>query len=407
MKKKTKTKIEIGFVFMLILALSGYLEFTNSSLTDGKKLARSPTGEGEDEVALILNAEDVLKDYPYSLLVEEVVPTQEEAEKYFEQAKEEIGKTFCKEGEDVSHVTEFVNPMESYAGGLVEAQWYFDHSEFVDPDGEIIEEALNDEGIPVCAEVELSCKGYQEIYTFPFMIYPRSKTEEETLLEAIRKDISAQQMKEGTETLILPEEVNGVSLSWSNAKDHLMLKVFLLEMLILVLIPIWKREKKKKEEAERNKRLLLDYPGMVSKLTILVGSGMTVKQAWNKISAQYLDKREKKQTKERPVYEEMLRTNREIQGGESERIAYQKFGERTGIHAYHRFVRILVQNLQKGSRGLCGLLEQESETAFEERRMLAKKLGEEAGTKMLLPLILMMAIVMAIVLMPAIIGFIG
>jgi 1,4-dihydroxy-2-naphthoate octaprenyltransferase len=49
----------------------------------------------------------------------------------------------------------------------------------------------------------------------------------------------------------------------------------------------------------------------------------------------------------------------------------------------------------------------ETETAFEERRTLARKLGEEAGTKMLFPLMLMMGIVMAIVLMPAIFEFIG
>ena len=101
----------------------------------------------------------------------------------------------------------------------------------------------------------------------------------------------------------------------------------------------------------------------------------------------------------------MIITNHEILDGESERLAYQKFGERVDLGEYQRLIRILLQNLQTGSRGLCKLLEQESENALEERKALALKLGEEAGTKMLMPMMIMMAIVIAIVIAPAIIDF--
>ena len=100
-----------------------------------------------------------------------------------------------------------------------------------------------------------------------------------------------------------------------------------------------------------------------------------------------------------------MKTNREICDGLSERAAYQKFAERTGIPMYRRFVRLLLQNLSKGSAGLYALLEQETENAYIQRRNFAKKRGEEAGTKMLFPMILMLAIVMAIVLVPAVVSF--
>ena len=60
----------------------------------------------------------------------------------------------------------------------------------------------------------------------------------------------------------------------------------------------------------------------------------------------------------------MIITNHEILDGESERLAYQKFGERVDLGEYQRLIRILLQNLQTGSRGLCKLLEQESENAL-------------------------------------------
>lgn len=47
------------------------------------------------------------------------------------------------------------------------------------------------------------------------------------------------------------------------------------------------------------------------------------------------------------------------------------------------------------------LLEREAEDAFEQRKNLAKKAGEEAGTKLMIPLFLMLIIVFAIVIVPA------
>ena len=71
------------------------------------------------------------------------------------------------------------------------------------------------------------------------------------------------------------------------------------------------------------------------------------------------------------------------------------------IRAYRKFGTLLSQNLRKGSKGLTDLLGREAEEAFEERKNLAKKLGEEAGTKLVIPLFLMLIIVFAIVIVPA------
>ena len=47
------------------------------------------------------------------------------------------------------------------------------------------------------------------------------------------------------------------------------------------------------------------------------------------------------------------------------------------------------------------MLGREAEEAFEDRKNLAKKLGEEAGTKLMIPMFLMLIIVFAIVIIPA------
>ncbi len=400
-----KRKIEIAVIFILFLGIACYMEFFQSQLEDGTRLRRGTEEEGAQEIELIVNAGDVLSDYSYEISVEKMKPTSEEAAEYFAKAKEEIDANFCREGEELSHVTQEVCVKESYVNGIVSAEWTFDNYHVIDPDGTLIEEGLTEEGVMVGVQVELSCDIYSELYIFSFMAYPRELSSQEKLLQKIGEAIAAQQEKRGEEYITLPDEIEGTKLLWTEARSYLVLKVLLLEGIILILLPMIGAQKKKQEEKERNTRLLLDYPDMVSKLAVLVGSGMSVKQAWNRISARYYDERQKKQAKSSPLYEEMLKTRREIEDGESERAAYERFGDRTGLYSYHRFVRLLVQNLQKGTRNLSELLRQETETAFEERRLLARKLGEEAGTKMLFPLMLMRGIVMAIVIMPAMIGF--
>src|SRR5699024_5767251 len=103
----------------------------------------------------------------------------------------------------------------------------------------------------------------------------------------------------------------------------------------------------------------------------------------------------------RKAYEEMVSTMNQIRGGIPEGEAYEDYGTRCNVSAYRKFGTLLSQNLRKGSKGLTDLLGREAEEAFEERKNLAKKLGEEAGTKLVIPLFLMLIIVFAIVIVPA------
>lgn len=64
-------------------------------------------------------------------------------------------------------------------------------------------------------------------------------------------------------------------------------------------------------------------------------------------------------------------------------------------------LQILGQSRQTGMKNLQELLAQEMDTAWEQQKQAAKRLGEEAGTKLLLPLFLMLLVVMVLVMVPA------
>ena len=402
---RKKQIIEVLVICVLFLAMAWYVESTDRKLDEQNRILRGEPGDGTDHVELELDIEGIVDQYPYSLEVDEQRLTWKEATVQFDKAKEEIEASFYSEGEDSNHVTQNVCMKETYVGGLVEADWMLDNYSVVDIDGQIHAEESEKEGIPVQATVELSLGKYEENYSFYFRVFAREKSAEETLLQHVQEAINLEQEKEGSTYLHLPEQVDGYTVSWGQAREHLVFKVLFLEIVIVILLRFVLLERAREQERLRREEMMLDYAEVVNKLLILLGSGMTLKQAWNRIAARYSDKRDKIKLPKRHIYEEMLTTAHEIQDGESERISYQKFGERTGLGAYQRLVRILVQNVQTGSRGLCQLLEQEAETALEERRAMARKLGEEAGTKMLLPLILMLGIVIAIIMVPAIQSF--
>jgi hypothetical protein len=66
-----------------------------------------------------------------------------------------------------------------------------------------------------------------------------------------------------------------------------------------------------------------------------------------------------------------------------------------------KFGTLLSQNLRKGSKGLSEMLRMEAIQSFEMRKSRAKRLGEEAGTKLLAPMIGMLAVVFIMVMVPA------
>lgn len=178
-------------------------------------------------------------------------------------------------------------------------------------------------------------------------------------------------------------------------------EIFVLGMVVSVLLYAVYEEKIKQAEKERERQMFLDYPELISKLTLLIGSGMTVKRAWEKMILEYEKIQKKDKHSIRYVYEEMIITWNEMENGMSEIIAFERFGRRIKLKVYLRLVSLLTQNMKKGSKGMLELLSMEAREAMEERKQTARKLGEEAGTKLLIPMILMFGIVLVIVMVPA------
>lgn len=152
--------------------------------------------------------------------------------------------------------------------------------------------------------------------------------------------------------------------------------------------------------AKRKRRLEKagkDYKNFVSELTLLLSAGMTLRLAWRKLATDYSKGNEKKSL----LAQNLAVSERELGNGELEQVVYERFGERMENIAYQRLSQILNQQVTKGVNDLNATLTAELKEVVAKERESIKIKGEEAGTKLLLPMVGILIIVFAVLLMPA------
>lgn len=212
------------------------------------------------------------------------------------------------------------------------------------------------------------------------------------------------QQKQDPDYYYLPSEWKGHRLEWERPKEHTGELLASLGLFAAFVVLLKSTREKQEEEARRAEQLLMDYPGMVMKFALLIQAGMTARSAFRKMADDY----ERRKTKRRHfAYEAVAVACYEMDSGVSEPEAYRRFGEKCGQMKYKTFSTLLIQNLQKGSRRMADILEQEALEAWDERKRKARVLGEAAATKLLVPMVMMLAVVMAIIMIPAFLSFYG
>ncbi len=148
---------------------------------------------------------------------------------------------------------------------------------------------------------------------------------------------------------------------------------------------------------KRRLSIRMEFPEFVNKMTILVNAGMTISKAWEKIATD--------SKKDTPLFREMQYTLAEISAGKPEAVAYEEFGRRCKIKEIIKFVSVVVLNLKKGGAEVVPVLKLQANECWEMRKSAAKQLGEEAGTKVLIPMMIMFIGIIMIVVLPAILSF--
>lgn len=147
---------------------------------------------------------------------------------------------------------------------------------------------------------------------------------------------------------------------------------------------------------KRRRTIQMEFPEFVNKLTLLVNAGMTISKAWEKIINE--------NKKNHLLYDEMRYALMEIRAGKPEAVAYEEFARRCRVKEVTKFVSIIVMNLKRGGADVVPVLREQGNECWEMRKNAAKQIGEEAGTKILIPMMIMFLGIVLVVSTPAVLG---
>jgi hypothetical protein len=413
--RKVSLTILLFAVFSL-LSLVWQLEvLANPLLREGRYLVRPEQGEGSYEAELSVKLKEQGKkgtklSEELDITVEERRYTGEEVYRILEDSIGYVKKAVLGNNQSPYNLHEPLNFFPVIPGTAVTIEWKPEDYRLIHSDGTLGNEEL-EKATAASVIATLSCQEQKKDVRLDFIIMPVDQSEPmDDLSVLLENEVQkASEVTADQKHLVLPREWGKFLIYWEEKKKGTELLLWLFGITASLLV--WRAMDHELESKMRlrKEQLLSDYPEIINKFTLLVNAGMTIRQAWFRISEDYSEMKADgafdQNRKERYAYEEMLATASELRLGVSETIAYEQYGRRIGLIPYIKFGTLITQNLKKGNRGFTELLKYEAAEAFEERKETAKRLGEEAGTKLLMPMLLMLVLVFMIILIPAFISF--
>ena len=398
-KKKTVLMgmiVIIGFVSALSLHLSSRME---TKLAEGAHLIRNEWGAGDFKITL--QARTDIWNKEIDLSVRERQYTVAEKEELLDNLWLVLPDLIKGKNQDLYHVTANLNLVTSVEGYPFWISWESMNQDRVKTDGTVIRKEISKEGDWVTLKASIRDKQQEvhDVFDVKVFLLPEVLTSEELFFRELENELIREEMEcESEKQINLPQKLNGQSIDWQEQKKEYSFWILLLFLLGAAAVGRGMDRDLKRSIQKRNEQLMAEYAEFVSMLRLYLMAGLTIKNAFIHIANDY--GRQKKTKGKKCLYDEIKTLCYQLENG-----IYQQWGHRCGEMRYRRLSFLLGVHLKQGNSQLIQLLAQEAETAQEDRRNYARKLGEEAGTKLLLPMIMMLAVVMMLVLLPAYMGF--
>ncbi|WP_318708199.1 type II secretion system F family protein [Candidatus Acetatifactor stercoripullorum] len=324
--------------------------------------------------------------------------TEEELASCYEEFVEKLPELILGDNPSLDQVWRDLELLQEYEGFPFSLEWSTDKPEVLGASGRIYDNQKTGE-VLLAAEISYGERKWQENVTV--CVTPPVLTAQERIYEELEALLSAAEQDSRMEKeWALPAAVEGKEVKWEQAAENKGIILWIMALAAAGAVYFLKDRDLHERIEKRKRRMKREYPDIVHKLALYLGAGMTVRGAFQKVAKEAERGRGAKEAVG-PAYEEMLHACREMQAGVSEGAAYASFGKRTGIQEYMRLSTLLMQNLKKGNSTLLERLAEEADKAGEEQLQSVRQLGEEAGTKLLLPMVMLLFVVMIMVMLPA------
>ncbi len=166
--------------------------------------------------------------------------------------------------------------------------------------------------------------------------------------------------------------------------------MLVLMVVLSVLLAYYFGNAPERKIEERSDELMAEFSEVVSKLALLTDAGMILREAWEEIAY----------SAKGTIYSEMVTAVEDMNNGVSEIEAIRLFGNRCMVPEIKKFTSTLIQGLSKGNKELSMMLTKQSSEVWELKRQLVKRKGEQAQSKLLVPMILMFVGILVMIMIP-------
>lgn len=390
-----KVSVIIGCVGILITFGMAVNSYKATEIQNGNELVKKEAGEGSYEQELIAKM-DGMEKISLTVTVEERVLTRDEAEKVLDAVVPCLDEIVLGDNEDFNRVEKDLNFVSKIPETPVEVTWSF--SEYFYSDGKIREDVEVTQPLELKIWAVLHCQEYTRDYEKNIVFFPPKRTMQNGLLALINESQteSAQSI-----SIQLPAEYEGKAIVWRKPWDRTFLYFGFLTIGAMIFLRVGTKRDENVEKQKRLEELEKDYAQIVSKFSMLLTAGLSVRNAWERIVR--MDRR--RQGEKKFISEEMSWALREFQKGIPELEIYERFGTNVGLIHYKKLMAMFISHKKRGGAELLELMNQEMLLAWEEKKRKVRQQGEKIGTKLLIPMMGMLAIVFVMILVPAFLSF--
>ena len=295
----------------------------------------------------------------------------------------------------------------------IKLSWRSDKPLIIGRDGQIDYDRLEKELEKECCDsimatliLTLSYEEYEEELEIPISVTMPPRSTSESFIKDITETI--EEINEDTkeaEYIRLPQYVNDARVYFEEEKGKTYVLILILTAVSAIAVYYAKDNEIRKKIELKYEELEADYPRIVNQYALYYCAGMHTKSIWHEICQNYLENLRCKKTEKRYVFEEMVKQDIRMSEGIGELRAYEEFSRNITLRSYRSFISIVEQSLEKGRDGIVSTLNKEADSAQRERLDRARMLGEKAGTRILLPMFMMLSVVLIIVIFPAFVSF--
>lgn len=395
--KKKKEMLLLVITAILIVVLCAVSDNRTSTL-ESNKIVRNEIEGGKEEISLQMKtAEGKWEDVNLELYPKEY--SEEELEQLFLEACEVLPNLIQNKNENLDMVMTDLNLIQEMEGYPFLLEWESSHVQILDEEGHIAYSRDDiDEVVKLTASFQYE-DWEDECSLVVHVITKSSRDFTASLEEELKKQ---EILTRKNEEFYLPDTFMGASLQWRYRSGN---SAIVLGILFLIIIPFISHEKDREihnQAGRRKEQLQEDFPEFISKLILLIEAGMSIRGAIVRIAE---DNQKRQDEEKRYLYAELMYICRQMKNGLPEKEAYELLAKRCNLACYKKLSGLLVQHLQKGGSSILDTLRNEARKASEEQRRQIQKKGEEMGTKLLFPMMIMLGIVMVFIMVPALFSF--